>query len=344
MTARLTITRAGPALSIQDLGRSGYMSFGLSRGGAADRLAMAEGAALLGQDVNLAALEMAGFGGVFKVSQDTRIALTGAPMKATVDDQPLVWNAVQSIKAGQSIIIGAPRRGVYGYLHVGGGFATNPRLGSRSNHIAASIGEAIITGTELPIGVDANVNSGSIKLPVQDRFSGGIVQISPSAQTDRFPKAERARFEATQFTRTLHGNRQGVQLEFDGAAFAAKGQLSILSEIMVPGDIQMTGSGNPFVLLPECQTTGGYPRIGTVLPQDLPIVAQAAPGTPLQFSFVSIEKALETALTMTQIVADLKRQRQPLIRDPRDIPDLLGYQLIGGVTAGRELSEKGDDK
>ncbi len=344
MTARLIIMRAGAALSIQDLGRAGYMSFGLSCGGAADRLAMAEGAALLGQDVNLAALEMAGFGGVFEVSQDTRIALTGAPMKATVDDQPLVWNAVQSIKAGQRITIGAASSGVYGYLHVGGGFATDPRLGSRSSHIAASIGEAIVTGTELPIGVDANANSGGLKLPVQDRFSGGIVRVSPSAQTDRFSKTERARFEATQFVRTPHGNRQGIQLEFDGAPFAAEGQLSILSEIMVPGDIQMTGSGNPFVLLPECQTTGGYPRIATVLPQDLPIVAQAAPGTPLQFRFVSIEEALETALTPAQIVADLKRQRQPLIRDPRDIHDLLGYQLISGVTAGRELTEKGDDK
>ncbi len=344
MTARLIVARAGPAVSIQDLGRPGYMSFGLSQGGAADRLAMAEGAALLGQDVNLAALEMAAFGGVFEVSQDTRIALTGAPMKATVDDQPLVWNAVQSIQAGQRITIGAASRGVYGYLHVGGGFATPRRLGSRSTHIVANFGEAIITGTELPIGIDANANSGGVKLPVQDRFSGGIVRVSPSAQTDRFSKSERARFEDTLFVRTPHGNRQGVQLEFDGAPISAEGQLSILSEIIVPGDIQMTGSGNPFVLLPECQTTGGYPRIGTVLPQDLPIVAQAAPGTSLRFVFVTVNEALESMLTPAQIGANLKRQRQPLIRDPRDIRDLLSYQLISGVTAGRDLSGEGTNK
>ena len=112
MTARLIITRAGPALSIQDLGRSGYMSFGLSQGGAADRLAMAEGAAQLGQDVNLAALEMAGLGGVFKESQDPRIAINGAPMQDTVDDQPLVWNAVPTIKAGQRIPLGSAVSGV----------------------------------------------------------------------------------------------------------------------------------------------------------------------------------------------------------------------------------------
>jgi biotin-dependent carboxylase-like uncharacterized protein len=320
------------------------MRFGLSRGGAADRLAMAEGAVLLGQSINLAALEMAGYGGVFEISQDARIALTGAPMKATVDDQPLVWNAVQWVKAGQRITIGASSRGVYGYLHVGGGIATDLKLGSRSSHITAGIGKPIAANTELPIGTDANAGSSGIRLPVSDRFSGGIVRVSPSAQTARFSKAERARFEATQFVRSLHGNRQGIQLEFNGASFTTEDQLSILSEAMVPGDIQMTGNGNPFVLLPECQTTGGYPRIGTVLPQDLPIVAQAAPGAPLQFNFVSIDKALETALTLTEIEADLKRQRQPLIRDPYTIHDLLSYQLISGVTAGRELSKKGDDK
>ncbi len=344
MTANMIIRRAGPILSIQDLGRSGYMSFGLSRGGAADRLAIAEGAALLGQNVELAALEMAGIGGVFEMTKDTRIALSGAQMMAMVDDKPLVWNAVHLVKAGQRIAIGATSSGVYGYLHVGGGFATKPSLGSRSCHIAAGIGNLIATGTELRIGVDANAISTGIRLPVHDRFSGGIVRVSPSAQTSRFSQSERARFEATPFTRTPHGNRQGVQLEFDGAPFTAEGQLSILSETMVPGDIQMTGNGNPFVLLPECQTTGGYPRIGTVLPQDLPIVAQAAPGTQMQFSFVSIDDALETALTLDQIEAGLKRQRRSLIRDPRDIHDLLSYQLISGVTAGRELSEEGTDK
>ena len=82
MSRTLIVHQAGPTLSVQDLGRPGYMAFGLSQGGAADRLALAEGAALLGQDPEFAALEMAGIGGNFEASQDIRIALTGAPMTA----------------------------------------------------------------------------------------------------------------------------------------------------------------------------------------------------------------------------------------------------------------------
>ena len=342
MTGHLRVLMGGPMLSVQDLGRPGYLSNGLSRGGAADRLALVEGAALLGQGAGLAAIEMAGYGGTFEALRDMRIALTGAPMKAKVDDQALVWNAVQIIRAGQRVSIGAANKGLYGYLHVGGGIASKPILGSQSFHMVAGIGGPIETGCVLPVGMDAKTHSVGLRLPVSDRFSGGTVRVTPSAQTFRFSKSERERFEGTQFVRTAHGNRQGVKLAFEGSPFVAEGQLSVLSEVMVPGDIQMTGDGSPFVLLPECQTTGGYPRIGTVLPQDLPIVAQTAPGAQLNFSFVSLEQALETAQRPVQMLADLGRRIQPLIRDPRDIPDLLSYQLIGGMTAGKELSEEGN--
>ena len=343
MSGSLIVHQAGPTLSVQDFGRPGYMAFGLSQGGAADRLALAEGAALLGQNPEFAVLEMAGVGGTFQASQDVRIALTGAPMAASVDDQPLAWNASQTIRAGQRISIGAAMKGNYGYLHVGGGFATPQQLGSRSHHIVAGIGSPIKPGMNLPIGADANFDQPDQRLPIPDRFSGGTLRVLPSAQTHRFSKAEIARFEATEFVRTPRGNRQGVQLGFEGAAFATEQQLSILSEIMVAGDIQMTGDGVPFVLLPECQTTGGYPRIGTVVPDDLPLVAQAAPGTRLRFRFVTIETALETNRSPAQVQTDLKRAMQPLIRDPREIRDLLSYQLIGGVTAGAEL-ETSDDQ
>lgn len=332
----LIIRRAGPALSVQDKGRVGYMVQGLSRGGAADRLALAEGAALLGQSMDLAALEMPGFGGVFEVTQDTRIALTGAPMAASVEGEPLLWNATHRIAAGQSITIGAPVRGLYGYLHVGGGIATEPVMESRAAHLTARVGVPVVAGMELPIGVDENADQGDVKLPITERFQGGVLRITPSAQTERFSEAERARFEATEFTRSPRGNRQGVQLDFEGAPFAADSQLHILSEIIVPGDIQMTGDGVPFLLLPECQTTGGYPRIATIVPQDQPIAAQAATGARLRFRFITLEEGLETLRSEAQILADLKKTMQPLIRDPRDIRDLLSYQMISGMTAGHD--------
>lgn len=332
----MIIRRAGPALSVQDMGRVGYMAEGLSRGGAADRLAMAEGAVLLGQDIALAALEMAGFGGEFEVTQETRIALSGAPMMATLDGQALRWNATHVMKPGQVLSIGAPLQGLYGYLHVGGGIASEPVMGSRSVHLAAKVGSLLTAGQSLLVGDDKNADLPAVKLPISERFQGGVLRITPSAQTDRFSASERARFEATEFRRSPRGNRQGVQLDFDGAGFTAEAQLHILSEIIVPGDIQMTGEGIPYLLLPECQTTGGYPRIGTIIPADQPRAAQAAPGAKLRFRFITLEQGVETLRTVGQTLAELKQSLTPLIRDPREMRDLLAYQMISGVTAGHD--------
>lgn len=333
MTRALIVHQAGPGLSLQDSGRPGYLVYGLSRGGAADTLALAEGAALLGQSPDLAALEMTGMGGTFEAGQDMRIALTGAPMQAAIDGAPAAWNASHLLHAGEKLTIGAARSGVYGYLHVGGGFDGPVTLGSRSAHLASGLGSRVQGGASLPVGPDKGGDTG-MTLPGDDRFSGGTVRVVPSLQTHLFPDSEIARFEATTFTRDNRGNRMGVRVVPEGDGFAPEGGLSVLSEIIVPGDIQITGDGTPFVLLAECQTTGGYPRIGAVLPCDLPRVAQAASGSTLRFRFVSPEDGLQALRRAAGHRKGLARAAYPLVRDPHRIRDLLSYQLISGVTAG----------
>ncbi len=331
MTAVLSVLRAGPAMSVQDLGRPGHMGEGLSHGGAADREAFLEGVALLDQTVECAAIEMAAFGGDFTVSKDIRIALTGAPMVATCDGEALAWNASHLVKAGKRLSIGAARSGVYAYLHVGGGVQTQPFLESRSTHLTAGIGTLIATGQELPVGTDAKPNDVNKMILPEPRFEGGTVRILPSVQTQSFSQDVLERFQATVFKRSPRANRQGLELVFEGEPFGTTDQLTILSEPMVAGDIQMTGEGAPFVLLPECQTTGGYPRIGTVLPVDLPIIAQAGPGHELRFRFVEYDAALHSHKSTAQRLTEMTAMVSPMVRDPHDMRDLLAYQLVGGV-------------
>jgi allophanate hydrolase len=122
-------------------------------------------------------------------------------------------------------------------------------------------------------------------------------------------------------------------MDHEGEGFATGGQLTIVSEVITPGDIQITGDGAPFVLMCECQTTGGYPRIGTVISCDLPIVAQAQPGAALQFEFIDLDEALAAETRHRADLAALPKLRQPLLRDPARIRDLLAYQLISGVVS-----------
>lgn len=340
----LIVHRIGPVATLQDMGRPGYLKQGLSRGGAADRQALNEGAALLGQDPGLAALEMAGTGGEFEATGDLRIALSGAPMAASIDGAGVAWNASHMLQPGQRLSIGAAKSGVYGYLHLGGGIAAPQFLGARSAHLLAGIGGMVQVGDRLIRDRDGGGPAGLV-LAVSDRFRGGTVRVVPSVQTDLFARDVLDRFEATGFTRGQRANRMGVEMLSDGAGFTAAGQLNILSEMIVPGDIQMTGDGLPFVLLPECQTTGGYPRIATVIPSDLPIVAQAPMGAPIRFEFVTLEQALAAERVYETTLAGLRKSCRPLIRDVADIGDLLSYQLVSGAISahGDEHWHKDDD-
>jgi allophanate hydrolase len=331
------LREAGPGLTVQDLGRPGWLSEGLSRGGAADRLGLLEGAALLGQDAGSAAVEMAAQGGVFEATEPMRIALTGAPMAARVGARRLAWNAVHVLGPGERLTVGSAREGVYGYLHAGGGLATEPVMGSRSAHLAARIGARLGAGDRLPVGPDGAAGAGAMRLEVEDRFGGGEVRLLPVPQTALFAPEDRRRFEATEFRRDPRGNRQGVRLGYDGAPFAGAAGLSLVSEVVQPGDVQLTGDGAPYVLLAECQTTGGYPRIGAVLPCDLPRLAQAAPGVALRFRFVALGEALAACRSEAAVLRDLRRRLRPVVRAAEDIPDLLGYQLISGVVAGEDM-------
>jgi allophanate hydrolase len=327
--------RAGPGVTVQDMGRPGYLGFGLSRGGAADRLAMAEGAALLAQSTACAALEMAGMGGEFETTEEMRIALTGAPMRATIDGQRISWNASHTLPQGARLSIGGAETGSYGYLHLGGGIATPEILGARGAHLAAGLEKAVQTGASLPVGQDPGHRTNQ-SLAVEPRFEGGVLRVVPSLQTDFFAADQIARFQNTEFHRDARGSRMGIRLTgADG--FHSDAGLSVLSEVVVPGDIQITGDGTPFVLLSECQTTGGYPRICTVLPCDLPRAVQTAPGACLRFKFVTLDEAVQAEARARKHRQTLRAQCQPLVRDPHDMHDLLAYQLISGVTAGDEI-------
>ena len=127
--------------SFQDMGRNGFRSLGLSRSGAADYYAMAEGAALLDQSPNSTALELIGNGGTFNVLEDCMVALTGATMLASADQKPLAWNASHYLYKGNMLNLTTQQNGRYSYLHLRGGFKAPKVFNSCSAQPVAGIGQ-----------------------------------------------------------------------------------------------------------------------------------------------------------------------------------------------------------
>ena len=320
----MEVAACGPGVTVQDDGRPGHLSLGLARGGAADGLARVEAAALLGEIG--AGLEIPGVPLSLVAKVALGVAMTGAPMRAAVEGRALAWNAAHVLAPGARLDLRPSGEGVYSYLHVVGGFDTERVLGSRSAHAIAGIGAVLAAGDALPCAA-SDPPSRRLAAP-EDRFGGGAIRVVATPQTALFPEDEVARFEATEFTRDPRGNRQGVRLAMEGAGFATEGQLALLSDFIRPGDLQMTGDGAPYLLGPECQTTGGYPRIGTVIAADLPRALQAPPGARLRFRFVPLSEARAARWAVPRV--------EPLVRSPGEVPDLLSKQLIGGVVSARE--------
>lgn len=342
-TPSVIVHRAGPAMTVQDLGRPGYQRYGVAEGGAVDRLAMAEGAALLANTPTDAALELFGLGGRFAVEGGpVRMALTGAHMSATIDDDPVTWRSVFRLEPGQILTIGTATDGNYGYLHVGGGLDTPLVLGSRSTHLRARLGgidgRALREGDRLalaPQRADA-LHDGA---PIDGTLAGPRpaaperVRVLWGSQAHWFSKAERDRFLGMTFTVTAKLDRMGVRLKPDGDPIHSDLGLSGLSDAVCLGDIQIPGDGEPAILLADRQPTGGYPRIATILSPDLDHVVQCRPGTQLRFQAVPPDEAIDVLRAWRSHLADLKRMVIPLRRDPRDIPNLLDYNLISGVVS-----------
>ena len=322
----LVVENAGPAVSVQDAGRPGGMGMGLSRSGAVDRDGYLAAVALAQAPLGAAAIEMAGFGGRFRFETACRFALAGATMRATLDGATLLWNAAHKAEAGSVLEIGAAENGVYGYLLPGCGISTDEELGGRGYHRIAGLGQPVAASHRLPFAQSPNLPP--MKLAMRAAETGPI-RVMPGPQTALFDEGALNRFAATEFTRSARANRQGVRLDQDGPSFTAGSQLQQVSDFIAEGDIQMTGDGTPYVLLADCQTMGGYPRIGTVLPCDLPRIAQSLPGARIRFRFVTVEEAEALWQSDTARLAQFRSGITPLVRDPREIPDLLSYDLIG---------------
>jgi len=341
--SQLEIISAGPALSIQDLGRPGFCRFGLSKGGAMDPYAIAEGNALLGNADAAASIEMASFGGKFRaVGDEFMAALTGAPMKSTIDGVPIPWRTSFSLKDGQVLDIGSSLddSGTYGYLHVAGGISVEPEIGSMSTHLRAGIGgvqgKALTASTLLNIAPSTSNQTINQRLPAPHYLGTNRLRILWGMQSERFSSETRERLLNASFSISHRRDRMAMRLAPQDSDEPFEGLLSGLSDPIQDGEIQITGDGVPAIVAREHQPTGGYPRIASVISADLAAAAQLPTGRVFKFQLVSDAEALDALIQWRNDIDQVTAQVQSVIRSPDDIDNLLGYNLIDGVISASD--------
>ncbi|MFV0306685.1 MAG: biotin-dependent carboxyltransferase family protein [Desertimonas sp.] len=262
----LTIVEAGIATSVQDRGRRGWAHLGVSTAGAMDEALAGQLNRLVGNADSAAVVETAGG---LVVRADTAVTT------ATTPDV-----AVHHLAAGDEMRIDPQRDDLWGYIAVAGGVAVEAVLGSRSADSRSGIGPpSPRAGTRFDAGGDrpgvATIDQGAP--PVRH----GVVRVWPGPRRDRFDDEAWRALTSTVWTVTTEVSRVGARLA--GPRLRPFVDEPLASEGLVIGAVQIPGDGQPVIMLRDHPTTGGYPVIAVVDPDDLAEVAQARPGRALRF-------------------------------------------------------------
>jgi len=285
----------GSLTTVQDEGRYRFIDRGVPPSGALDGFAYRIGNLLVGNPAAAAVLEMTFLGPTLEVLCDADVALTGADMAATVNDERMSpWRSFR-VKRGDILRLQYAVTGCRAYLAVSGGIHVPVVMGSRSTFLKARIGG--IEGRALRKDDVLRRGAGNL-LPAPRRLpyrwiptyrTDIVLKALPGPQEEAFRTSMEAFFDAD-YTVTPEADRMGYRLQGRPVHHDVGFPQSIISEPVVPGNIQVPADGQPIILLVE-QTTGGYTKIATVLSTELPKVAQAVPGNRIWFKKVTLEEA-----------------------------------------------------
>lgn len=308
-----------PVVTVQDVGRRGWRQFGITGAGAMDRQSLALANALVGNHVGEAALEFAYAGGEWVVEASScRVAITGGAFAATADGMPLAPFSSTVLRRGQALRIGGGANRVWGYLAIAGGFDVPLTFGSRSTHVRTGIGgfegRSIRPGDAIPLRLDVAPNEPErLGFPADD--DDGPIRLILGPQEDYFDERSRALFLSDTYQMTWQQDRMAYRLE--GPTLRHQIGYNIISDGVVPGCIQVLGTGLPIVLMRDAGTVGGYPKFGTIIEADLGRLAQKRPGSLVRFTAVSVVEAQEARrrfLARLQLIAETMASPLPVRR------------------------------
>jgi antagonist of KipI len=298
----VSIVRAGFFTTVQDLGRPGSREHGVSSGGALDLHALRIANLLVGNDASAAGLETT-MGRVRVRFNDQRtIAWCGGAVQVAVAGAAIPAGRAAVVEPGEELSLVAPERAARAWLAISGGIDVPVVLGSRSTDLRARFGgfegRPLRDDDVLPVGdwrgsreggQSRIADWGAAEGWAQTGTPRPFLRIVRGAHWEHFPRTAHEALVREQFTVAAEADRMGARLK--GPELARCDDEELISEAVAPGTIQVPPNGQPILLLGDCQTIGGYPKLAHVITVDLPIAAQLRPGDTVLFSEVSLDDA-----------------------------------------------------
>ena len=281
----LTVVRPGLLTTVQDLGRWGYQHLGVPVAGPMDWYSHRFANRLVGNSDEEAALEITLIGPELTSNADVVCAVAGASFDLTCGDRAAPLNAAFVLPRGERLRFRNRAAGARATLAVAGGIDVDPVLGSRATSLISRTGpfggRALGVGDLLPVGRQSHVARAPAR-PLAVPRGGARVRVVMGPHHARFTDEAVRAFTSTRYTVTQDSNRMGYRL--DGPVLSQIEASDMLSDATPVGSLQVPPSGLPILLMADRQTTGGYPKIATVITADLPLAGQLAPGDWVEFA------------------------------------------------------------
>jgi 5-oxoprolinase (ATP-hydrolysing) subunit C len=302
---KLFVTSIGPASSVQDAGRPGSQRYGLPPSGAMDRLSLAVANVLVGNTPTAAAIELGPFGAAFTArGGPVRVALSGAQRNGDIAKQPVAFDTSMTIADGETLTLGFARNGSFSYLAIEGGIVGEAVFGSISVNARAGLGSPyprpLQAGDELEVASASGMPERRIELPA---VPDAPIRVVLGPQDDEFSEDAKALFLGGEWKISATSDRMGYRLE--GPVIRHLHGHNIVSDGTMNGSIQVPGNGQPIVLMPDRGTTGGYPKIATVISADFGRFAQISAGRSFRFKAISMAEAQAEAKTFAELMRGL---------------------------------------
>lgn len=288
--------KGGMLTTVQDEGRFGYQQYGVSPAGPMDVRSFMLGNLLVGNQLSESALEITAVGPEICFGEANIIAITGADLSPCINGSKIPSYQAILVQKDDILSFGGMRSGVRAYIAFAGGLDVPVVMGSKAtlirNNLGGAWGRAIKDGDFLPFCAPKTFlpNMSRRRMP-PERFSPNeiVLRVIPGPQEDSFTLQGIRCFFWYGAKISPEFDRMGCRLECSPIEHSGNG--SIITDGIAFGSIQVPPDGQPIIMLADRQSTGGYPKIGTVASVDLPLLAQAMPGYQLRFVQVSIETA-----------------------------------------------------
>jgi len=327
---RLVVTSIGPASSVQDRGRPGVQRYGLVPSGAMDRLSLAAANMLVGNMPFAACVEIGPFTAAFTARDGAvHIALAGAARSAEIAGRPVAMDSSMTIGDGETLTLGFARGGAFSYLAIEGGIDGEETFGSVAVNQRAGLGSPyprpLQAGDELPARTASGVTARRIELP----SVSGPIRVVFGPQDDEFSEDAKMLFLDSEWKISATSDRMGYRLE--GPVIQHLHGHNIVSDGTVSGSIQVPGNGAPIVLMADRNTTGGYPKIATVITADFGRLAQTPAGTAFRFKAVSVEEAQAEARKFAELLRSLSDRLRPIENLELNIEALQAANVAGSA-------------